>query len=36
LRLRGEAELLDSAARTASGNESVERSLAAHAERFRV
>jgi hypothetical protein len=36
LRLRGEAAGLDSAARTASGDESVERALAAHSEYFRV
>jgi hypothetical protein len=36
LRLRGEAGILDSAARTAAGDESVERALAAHAERFRM
>ena len=35
LRLRGDAGLLDSAARAASGDEAVERALAAHAERFR-
>jgi hypothetical protein len=36
LRLRGEAAGLDSAARAAVGDESVERALAAHAGRFRV
>jgi hypothetical protein len=36
LRLRGEAGILDSAARAASGDEAVERALAAHAERFGV
>ena len=36
LRLRGEAGLLDVAARAASGDEAVERALAAHAERFAV
>ena len=36
LRLHGEAGLLDSASRAASGDEAVERALAAHIERFRV
>src|SRR5437660_11559165 len=36
LRLRGDAGVLDSAARAASGGEAVERALAAHAERFPV
>jgi hypothetical protein len=35
LRLRGEAGVLDSAARAAAPDEAVERALAAHAERFR-
>jgi hypothetical protein len=36
LRLRGDAGPLDSAARTAAGDEAVERALAAHVERFRM
>jgi hypothetical protein len=36
LRLRGEAEGLDSAARAAAGDEAVDRAVAAHTERFRV
>lgn len=36
LRLRGEAGILDSAARAASGDAAVERALAAHAEHFGV
>jgi hypothetical protein len=36
LRLRGEAGLLDSAARAAAGDEAVEQALAAHVERFQV
>ena len=36
LRLRGDASLLDSAARAAAGDEAVERALAAHTERFRT
>jgi hypothetical protein len=34
LRLRGDAMALDSLARAASGDEAVERAMAAHAERF--
>jgi hypothetical protein len=34
LRLRGEAGMLDSAARAAAGDEAVERALGAHTERF--
>jgi hypothetical protein len=36
LRLRGEAEGLDSAARAAAGDKAVERAIAAHVERFRM
>ena len=36
LRLRGDATALDSAAREASGDEAVERAMAAHGERFGV
>jgi hypothetical protein len=36
LRLRGETGALDETARVASGDEAVERALAAHAEHFRV
>jgi hypothetical protein len=36
LRLRGEARALDTAARAASGEEAVERALAAHAQHFGV